>query len=251
MNHLKFIFLSLLFVLSVVSAAQEVPITAYSTNENGQVLLEVASDLNNYYILRVRHNTTDDFKLATSIVLGEAGTTIISEPLESYPLEHYQVLQYQIAAPFDIDGDGEDDISEFYNRPTQSPLNFASPVSSEDGLVSIQDMDNFRQLSVEGIDVPWAPFLNGREFVKFSIVDVLSDNPKIYFINTNIYERHHWFYNAIGIDYINGDVLSGEIIYHPLEVSSNGTIGTFSFAYSQGFGDTFEIIQTNKTSHDD
>ncbi|MFT5437410.1 MAG: hypothetical protein ACI840_002064 [Ulvibacter sp.] len=96
------------------------PITSYSINENGQVLLEVTSDLNYYYILKIRHSNTDDFKLATSMALGEGGTTIISKPLESYPLENYQVLQYEIAAPFDIDGDGEDDISEFHNRPTQS-----------------------------------------------------------------------------------------------------------------------------------
>ncbi|MFT4668807.1 MAG: hypothetical protein ACI9M9_000708 [Flavobacteriaceae bacterium] len=53
------------------------------------------------------------------MVLGQVGTTIISKPLESYLLENYQVLKHEMAAPCAIDGDGEDGVSEFHNRPTQ------------------------------------------------------------------------------------------------------------------------------------
>lgn len=240
----KFYFFICLSMFGYFGHAQEVvPILSYAIDNNGNVSLEIASDIDHYYILKVRHSSTGEFELSTSMTLGEEGLTIITETLGAYPLEQYQVLSYDISSPFDTDQDDFDDILEFDNRPQQSPLNAAPSITMANGAVTIEDISHYRQLAVEGEDIPWAPFLNGREFIKFGIIEPLSEHPKVYFINTESHDRHWKFYNAIDFDFTQTDHINGEIIYHPQVISDNGTLGEFSFAYSQGLGDTFEIIQ--------
>ncbi len=229
--------------MSLNALGQEVQILNYTTDINGQVQLEVESNENNYYILKVRHSPIDDFELTTSMTLGEVGTTIISESLESYPIDHYQVLEYNLSLPADTDGDGIDDVSENSNLPAQSPLNFASSIDFIDGSVAINNLTTYKELSVEGIDIPWAEFLNGKEFVKFLLIDTFTNNPKLYFINSETHERHHYFMNAVGIDWTVEDIIKGEVIFHPTVVASNGTLGVYSFAYSEGLGAPFETVQ--------
>lgn len=223
--------------------AQEVDILDYSTDINGQVLLEIDSDPENYYILNVRHQPSGDFVHSSSMTLGQTGSTIITESLEAYPIDHYQILEYSIANPHDTDGDGEDDIVEFNNMPTQSPLNSSVPIDFENGVLSVNSLIQFKEISLAGVEVPWAEFLNDREFVKFAIVDVCSDNPRVYFVNSETHFQHSSFMNAVGIDWNVEDVQRGEIIYYPTVVSNNGTLGVFSFAYSEGYGRPFEIVQ--------
>lgn len=242
MDFFKLLFTNILFTLSFSSYSQEVPILNYSTDINGQVRLEVASSEDNYYILNVRHDSIGDFDLATSMTLGEEGTTtIITEPLESYPIEQYQVLEYLIATPADTDGDGIDDITEFSNLPLQSPLNHAESIDFTNGTVAIDNLITFKQLSVSDTIVPWAEFLTDQEFVKFVIVALDSDTPDLYFINTETHYRHSAFMDTLGIDFF--DVFKGEIVYYPTVISNNGTLGTFSFNYSFGDNKSFEIVE--------
>jgi len=239
----------ILFLVSFFSAfcaigyGQEVSILNYGINANGQVQLEVNSTPANYYILKVRHHLAAPFELVTSMTLGEAGTTVITEALSAYPVAHYQVLAYPIASPVDTDGDGIDDITEFNNMPIQSPLNAAEPVNSSDGFLSVESFQTFNELSVTHNVVQWSEFLNGKKFVKYIIGDFHTSQPKIYFINTEVHELHSDFANAIGIDGIGDQVKKGQIIYHPASISSNGTLGTFAFNYSNGHGDDFEVVQ--------
>lgn len=225
---------------SVLWAQEEVPILNYSTNVNGQVLLEVDSDEDHYYILEVRHTPDGQFEYVNSITLGQAEKTLISEPLEAYPLDHYRVLKYPIADPNDTDGDTFDDLTELANMPNQAPLNHARSVNFNNGAVSINTLTTFKELSVAGIDVPWAEFLNDQEFVKFVILDFDTDRPQVYFINSVTHFIHAAFIQAEGLD--DYDV-SGEIIYHPTTVANNGTLGTFSFAYTFGYGRPFADVQ--------
>ncbi len=241
MQFLKILFATMLSALSCALYSQEVPILNYSTDINGQVRLEVASSEENYYILKIRHDPADDFNLPVSMTLGQTGTTIITEPLESYPLEHYQVLEYPVNAPVDTDGDGIDDITEFSNLPLQSPLNHANSVDFANGAVAINNLTTFKQLSVSDTIVPWAEFLNDQEFVKFIIVALDSDTPDLYFINTETHYTHGAFMDTIGIDFT--DIFRGEIVYYPTVISNNGTPGTFSFNYSFGDNKDFEIVE--------
>ncbi len=243
-TFLRFLFLFFSMLLNAPMVyGQEVPILNYSTNSNGQVQLEVNSTDQHYYILNIRHNIDSVFQLPTSMTLGEAGTTVITESVASYPLAHYQVLEYSIATPVDTDGDSIDDISEYQNMPDQSPLNAAFSIEVENGLVMIDSFSTFEELSVKKDVVQWSEFLNGKEFAKYIIVDFFT-KPKIFFINSNNHDLHEDFANEVGIDYLGDHVKKGQIMYHPTIASNNGTDGVFAFNYSNGHPQDFDIVQT-------
>lgn len=236
--------LTLLLVVVNIGAlySQEVSIDDYSTNSKNQVQLEIESDLDHYYVLKIRTDTDSSFNFSSSISMGVSVDQIISEPLGSYPLEHYQVLEYPINSPADSDGDGIDDITEYQDIPNQSPLNAAPTIDLTDGIVMVDEFSTFQSMSVEKDFVQWSEFLNGKEFVKFIIVD-FNTSPKLYFINSNKYAFHNDFAMAMGIDYIGDHVQKGNIMYHPTTISNNGTVGTFAFNFSNGQPREFEITQ--------
>lgn len=240
---LKTIGLFILSLLSYCCFGQEVPILSSEIDDYGNILLEVSSNEDQYYILVARHATTGPYTEWVSMTLGKEGTTVISESLSAYPTDHYQVLAYDIATPHDTDGDGIDDITEFNNQPFQSPINYAQHIDFIDGVNTINTLETFNDLSREGVEIPWAPFLNHREFVKFAIVEPLTDTPEIYFINTNSHPLHWQFYQAVEINTTEIDHVNGEIIYYPNIIGENGNPGVFSFAYSEGNHRSFEITQ--------
>lgn len=242
----KAILVQVLFMLislhTNIVLGQQVPILNHTISSDGRIQLEVASSTGNYYILKIRHNTNLGFELANSMTLGQTGTTLLTESLGNYPLAHYQVLEYPIAAPYDTDGDGVDDITEFQDFPTQNPLNAANSVNFTDGAIAIDSFTTFNKLSISRNLVQWSEFLNGKRYAKFIITD-FNTSPKIYFINGNTHGLHADFTNAIGISQIGNDVKKGQIIYHPTTTSNNGSFGTFAFNYSNGHGQDFEVVQ--------
>ncbi len=244
----KSIFLKALFVLQLLAvfsyAQQVVPITNYLVNSNGQAELEINAKANHYYILKIRTKRSNDFEIPTSMTIGQAGTTLITEPLGAYPLDHYQILEYPLNTPFDTDQDGINDYTEFTNAPTFSPLNAAPEIDFVDGVVQIDSFTTFKKLSIRKDWVQFSEYLNGLGFFKFIITDFKTDKPKVYFINTNTHELHQSFANAIpGVNHLDPDVQKGQIVYHPTSISNNGTIGTFAFNYTGGHGETFENVQ--------
>lgn len=241
MKDNKNLLVVILFFFSNICLAQVVPILSYSINNAGQVELEIDGSADKYYLLTTLHEPNSTYESITSITIGMDGIMTISEPLEAYPIQNYQITEHYIATPDDTDGDGIDDITEFNNMPTDTPLNFAEPVSFVDGTTSIPDHATFESLAVVE-DVPWAPFLNGQQFVKFGILDKNTDEPKVYFINSNTHFIHANFFNSIGA-IINGDDGSGEIVYNPNDILPNGTIGSYSFNYSFGNAESFESTQ--------
>ncbi len=240
--------LKLLFVLTLISFraltyGQEVPILAYGTDINGQVQLEVSSSGEHYYLLKVRHDSIGEFDLVTSMTLGKPGTTMISEPLGSYPVEHYQVLEYVLANPMDIDGDGIDDLTEYLTIPLNGPINAAPAVDVVDGAVVLESDEAFDQIAISKDYVELSEFLNGMEYVKFIIVGFHTKSPWIYFINGLTHDLHFDFANTVGISNNGDNVKKGQIIYHPGVISDNGTTGLFTFNYSNGHGQDFDVVQ--------
>ena len=236
--------ITLIFFIAICNfcAAQIVPIISYNVNNVGQVELEIEAQADKYYVLTALHEPNSGvYESVTSITMGVNGTLIISEPAAAYPLQNYEITEHSIANPDDTDGDGIDDITEFNNMPTDAPLNFAPSIPFNDGATSINDLAIFTSLSVIE-DVPWAPFLNGQQFVKFGILDRDTDQPKVYFINSGTHFIHANFFNAIGAN-VNGDDGSGEIVYNPNEILPNGVIGSFSFNFSFGDAKNFEATQ--------
>ena len=66
-------------------------------------------------------------------------------------------------------------------------------------------------------NVGWAPFLDDQLYVKFGILDRDSDEPKVYFINSNTYIIHANFWDGIDAN-VTGDDASGEIVFNPTSV---------------------------------
>lgn len=223
--------------------SQVTPIINYAVNVNGQVQLEVNSTTSNYYILKTRLSLDSSFSNATSMTLGEPGTTIITEPLRNYSQDHYQVLEYSINTPFDTDEDGIDDITEFNQMPVQNPINAATPISFQDGLVGINSFSKFSELAVQYESVQWSSYLNGKEFMKFIILDFNTSHPKIYFINTNTHSLHVDFATLMSINHLGPNLEKGQITYHPTVMSANGTLGTFAFNYTNNENKSFLTVQ--------
>ncbi|HBS88833.1 MAG: hypothetical protein A2W91_03830 [Bacteroidetes bacterium GWF2_38_335] len=240
---LKILFLFFIFICCHNLTGQVIPIINYNIDANGQAKLTVISDTEHYYLLKVRHNPDSSFVLTASLTIGSPDSTVISESLGGYPADHYQVLEYPIDEPYDIDGDGVDDITEFNNIPLQNPLNPAPPFSMEDGSVAIDSFSTFKELAIKHETIPWCEYLNDKDFTKFLITDFYTDHPNIYFINCNKYYLHVDFADAMGIEYPGDDQVGGHIIYHPSIVSANGTMGTFAFNFTNSENKNFEIVQ--------
>ncbi|MEM6965896.1 MAG: PEP/pyruvate-binding domain-containing protein, partial [Bacteroidota bacterium] len=240
MTRGKNLLVVILITISTLCTAQVVPILNYSTNNAGQVQLEIEGQADEYYLLTTIHEP-NAYESITSITMGIDGNMIITEPLGAFPLQSYQITAHAIADPDDTDGDGIDDITEFNDMPTNAPLNFAAAIDFEDGTTAIPDAATFESLAVVE-DVPWAPFLNDKQFVKFGILDRDTDEPKVYFINSNTHAIHASFFSSIGATVI-GDDGSGEIVYNPNEILPNGTIGSYAFNFSFGEAKSFEETQ--------
>ena len=237
----EFYALFLFIGISCVSIAQNVPILDFSLNNFGQVQLEIEAQADQYYVLTTLHQPDLTYESVTSITMGIDGNMIISEPLAAFPLQNYKITAHPIAEPVDTDGDGIDDITEFNDMPTNAPLNFAEEIEEEDGSTSIDNHATFESMAVVA-DVPWAPFLNGQQFVKFGILDRDTEEPKVYFINSNTHFIHADFFAEIPAT-VNGDDSSGEIVFNPNEILPNGAIGSYSFNFSFGDAMTFEATQ--------
>jgi hypothetical protein len=240
---IKKFFLLLLFGFSFNSLcfAQPVQIDNYSVNNFGQVQLSIQSQSDKYYILHAQHS--DDFNWATSMTMGVDGTMIISEAAGAYTLDKYTITEHDIDNPDDYDQDGIDDITEFNNMPTDSPFNNAYAIDIADGSTSIPDTETFNQLATVN-NVGWAPFLDDQLYVKFGILDRDTDEPKVYFINSNTYTIHASFWNGIDAS-VTGDDGSGEIVFNPNVILPSGVIGTYSFNFS--FGDAYDFEETQRT----
>ena len=237
--------LIIIFLITTLTVGygQEVPILNSSINANGQIEIEINASADQYYILQIRNPKTNNFELSTAMVLGKEGTMVMTEPAEALDQNEYRVLGFSKANPGDIDGDGVDDMEEYTNIPNMAPLNAGPPVDTEDGLVAIDDFNTFKALSIRHELVQWSEFLNEKVFVKFMIVDFNTDQPKTYFINSNVHDLHADFAAATGIDNLGDNVKKGQIIYHPTVISNNGTLGAYAFNYSNGHGQDFEVVE--------
>ncbi len=232
---------SIFVSVSVILTAQNVPILSYDTNTFGQVELEIEGSADQYYVLTARHEP-NGYETMTSITMGVDGPMIISEPLEAYPLESYKITAYDKNDPADLDNDGIDDITEYNGMPLLSPLNHAVEVPPIDGSVSINSEEFYSELSNVYENIPWAPFLDNQEFLKWAIYDFDTENPRVYFINSNTHYIHADFYSTLN-DF--SETMSGEVIYNPNIFLPNGVVGNYMFNYS--FGEAFDFETTQRT----
>ena len=241
----KIAILALLISFCNLISAQNVPVLSYSINNSGQVELEIEGRADEYYLLTAQHEPNLNYESVTSMTLGTNGIMTITEPLAAFALQSYKITAHSITNPDDTDGDGDNDVFEFNNMPFKSALNYAREIPMIDGTASINTSEVFTELAVVSEDIPWAPFLNDQEFVKFAIVNQGSNEPEIYFINSKTHEIHADFLDGINVDQFGDDVVTGEIVFNPNEILPNGVIGSYSFNYS--FGDAFPFEHSYRT----
>jgi len=246
MKHLIFILTATLSFITTSAIAQDVvEIQDYSINNFGQVQLEIEANADEYYLLSTIHGPNLDYVSTTSMTLGVDGDLIISEPLSAYPEQNYTITAWPLDDAGDIDLDGINDVVEINDTPDRAPLNYAQQIPFYDGSPIVTSHEMFSNLSVIEESISWAPFLNNQEFVKFAIVNIDSDKPEIYFINSTTHAIHNFFLATIGLNLYQDDVVTGEIVYNPNDIFYNGAIGSYSFNFS--FGRTYQFSRVQKT----
>lgn len=244
----KFLSLTLFILLfaSIDCWAQDTPILSSSVDISGRISIQVASTSDHYYVLYYAHDLLKASERAVSIALGQDGTTWLTESLAAAPVEHYRAVQYLQTDPSDIDGDGINDIEEFLNPDKLNPLNPAPEINQTDGSVLLKDRQSFSSFSYQGLEVRIDEHLRNLEFVKFYLLDMNTDNPSVYFMNTETHRAHFDFADAIGIPSGRGTnvpgLMRGEIVYHPHIIAPNGTAGVYRFEFEPNDSYTFEAV---------
>ncbi|MFC1781809.1 PEP/pyruvate-binding domain-containing protein [Planctomycetota bacterium] len=255
-NTFFMIFIAIVLNSTVAMAQENVPITNYSVNDKGQIEIQFESSSNVYYVLYARH-TVNGAEFPVSMVLGEDGTTTLSEQLGAYPIEHYRVNRYSKTNPADHDDDGIDDIQEFQNLTRLGPFNPADEINFFNGAVTIPDRATFKELSYNGAQVFIDTHLADLEFVKFYINEFQRDHPKVYFMNTKTHRAHMSFAQAVGFNGSGGGggrgrtgrsggssgQLRGEIVYHPHVIGPSGKAGVYRFEFEPTDSHPFATVQ--------
>lgn len=245
----KFLSLTLLMLLLVPanSWAQDVPILSSSVDISGRINIQIASTSAHYYVLYYAHDLLKESEHAVSIAIGQDGTTWLTESLAAAPIEHYRVVQYLQTVPADVDGDGINDMEEFQNPDRFNPLNPAPEISHTDGSVLMKDRKMFTDFSYQGLEVRIDDHLRDLEFVKFYLLDMDTDNPSVYFMNTETHRAHFDFADAIGIPSGRGTnvpgLMRGEIVYHPQVLAPSGAAGIYRFEFEPFDSYGFEAVQ--------
>lgn len=131
-----------------------------------------------------------------------------------------------------------------------------SELRPEDGAGDIADMAKFRELSYQGPEVMIDTHLADMEFVKFQIESADSDEPQLYFLNTNKFRAHPMFMQAIGVGGRGGPGggrggrqeagslrMRGVLVYRPTLMSPSGNPGLFTFEFEPNDSYAYTLIR--------
>ena len=203
--------------------------------EVGAVPIVVESTTDEYFVLYVRHDLDADttFEIPVLVALGESGTTTLTESLEALPKERYRVEKYLVSDPADVDGDCTDDITELADPVGMNPVNPVPAMSFDDGAAAIPNRETYVSLAYKG-DSGIDSHLRNLEAVKFHMVDMNTDRPSVYFMNTKTYRRHDDFQSAVGLEVnpLHGhETMVAEMVYHPKAVAPDGSLGVYRFQF--------------------
>ena len=85
------------------------------------------------------------------------------------------------------------------SREPSGPRLDPEQVKFKDGAATVPDRETFEKLSYQGTDVRIDTQLTGIEFVKFQIENTHTQNPQLYFMNTETHRSHGSFMSAAGL----------------------------------------------------
>ena len=186
------------------------------------VPIVVASTTDEYFVLYATFDVDGtELELPVLVKRGEAGTTTLAENIEALPPERYTVEQYLIADPADVDGDCVDDITELASGypVSNNPVNAADGSSLGenliDGAVGIPDQATFDTLANP----------RGGATLKVILFSLETNNPGIFFINTNTYLYHVHFLYAFVPNTVHLGILV--IHYKPGLEAPDGSMGAY------------------------
>ena len=204
--------------------------------EVGAVPIVVESTTDEYFVLYVRHDLDADttIEVPVRVTLGQDGATTLTESLEALPKERYRVEKYLVSDPADVDGDCTDDITELADPVGMNPVNPVPTMRFDDGAAAIPNRETYVSLAYKGEIGAIDRHLAGWEAVKFHMVDMNTDRPSVYFMNTKTYQRHDDFQVAVGleVDPLHGhETMVGEMVYHPKAVAPDGSLGVYRFQF--------------------
>ena len=132
------------------------------------------------------------------------------------------------------------------SREPSGPRLDPEQVEFKDGTATIPDRETFEKLSYQGTEVRIDTQLIGIEFVKFQIENTNTENPQLYFMNTETHRSHGSFMDAAGLVRGRGQ-MRGVLSYRPLFTSPNGEPGVYTFEFNPNDAFPFEEI---KMAHD-
>ena len=132
------------------------------------------------------------------------------------------------------------------SREPSGPRLDPEQVAFKDGAATIPDREPFEKLSYQGTEVRIDTQLIGIEFVKFQIENTHTQNPQLYFMNTETHRSHGSFMGAAGLGRGQGQ-MRGVLSYRPLSVAPNGEPGVYTFEFNPNDAFPFEEI---KLAHD-
>ena len=132
------------------------------------------------------------------------------------------------------------------SREPSGPRLDPEQVKFKDGTATIPDRETFKKLSYQGTDVRIDTQLTGIEFVKIQIENTHTQNPQLYFMNTETHRSHGSFMRAAGLGRGQGQ-MRGVLSYRPLFTSPNGEPGVYTFEFNPNDAFPFEEI---KLAHD-
>ena len=132
------------------------------------------------------------------------------------------------------------------SREPSGPRLDPEQIAFKDGAATIPDRETFKKLSYQGTEVRIDTQLIGIEFVKFQIENTHTQNPQLYFMNTETHRSHGSFMGAAGLGRGQGQ-MRGVLSYRPLSIAPNGEPGVYTFEFNPNDAFPFEEI---KLAHD-
>ena len=195
--------------------------------------ITVNSTTADYFVLYAQSGKSSGYPV--QVKLGEDGTTTLSDNLKPLSPSRYRVEKYAVAQPGDLDGDCVDDVTELSDLGPYNPINSGKKVAVTDGAVFVESREAFQALSFNGdTGVKGLEYLDGLEFVKFSIRSLSGSTPPAHFINSNTHKTHANFDRAIGAPVSRPtEVGSGTIIYYPNVPAVDGSLGVYAYRFDR------------------
>lgn len=192
------------------------------------VPITVESAVGDYFVLYAAQLASDGAMLETpvAVTLGGDGATRLFEHIAPLAPERYRVERYSIADPADIDRDCIDDIAELRSPFGFNPVNPAPRPDPIDGAIILPDRAAFDALSYKQEGAP-----HGFESVKFVLLDMHTDRPIVYFMNSETHRYHEDFRAAFDLADDLPGMLSGTIIRHPNITAADGRLADYHFEF--------------------